>query len=47
MVDEVSIPTIQEYASDSKIDDPANLAGAPVFLIAGEDDYVVPAELPA
>ena len=43
----VSIPAIEELLGEEKIDDPANLADAPVWLVAGAQDWVVPADLAA
>jgi hypothetical protein len=43
----VSMPAVDSYNTDGKIDDVSNLAGAPVKVIAGGDDYVIPATLPA
>ena len=43
----VSVPAVDAFAADGKVDDVVGLAGAPVFVIAGGDDQVIPDTLPA
>ena len=43
---DVVIPKVDGLFAAGKIDDPANLEGSPVWLMAGEDDALVPVELP-
>ena len=46
-VDAVSIPAIDGLLGDEKIDDVSNLEDAPVFVVAGSVDELVPEAISA